>query len=147
VTYRPFTDILSAASSSSARSLLINNSGIDLPGLVPVRLDNAGQLDVIDVSTDAGTLSIVGITEQSIVDSTAGYITTSGKLINISTSFDFGDFVYVSKIGDLTNSIPTVGINGFTNGDFIIRIGTIAQNDTNPLQKDIFIDITVIGQL
>ena len=149
MTYRPFTDIINAAaaSSSSTKTLLVNNSGTTLPALTPVRLNSTGQLDFVDVSSDASVLSIVVITESAVVDWSEGYVITTGKIANITTGFNFGDYIYVSKTGTLTNTYPIVGVSGFIAGDFVIRIGVIAKNDTNPLQKDLFVSLNIIGQL
>lgn len=149
MTYRPFTDIINAAASSSTgiKSLLVNNSGSTIPALTPVRLNSTGQLETIDVSSDASVLSIVGLTESAILDWTQGAVMTQGKLANITTGFNFGDYIYISKTGTLTNTYPVVGSNGFIAGDFAVRIGVIAKNDTNPSQKDLFVSIQIIGQL
>lgn len=149
MTYRPFTDIINAAASSSTgiKSLLVNNSGSTIPALTPVRLNSTGQLETIDVSNDASVLSIVGLTESAILDWAQGSVVVQGKLSNITTGFNFGDYVYISKIGTLTNAYPTIGLNGFIAGDFTVRIGVIAKNDTNPLQKDLFVSVQIIGQL
>ena len=149
MTYRPFTDIITAAASSSSaiRSLLVNNSGTTIPALTPVRLNSTGQLETVDVTSDSSVLSIVGLTELAIADWSEGYVITQGKLANITTGFNFGDYIYVSKTGTLTSSYPIVGAGGFNAGDFVIRVGVIAKNDTNPLQKDIFITMQIIGQL
>jgi hypothetical protein len=55
--------------------------------------------------------------------------------------------VYISKLGTLTNIKPSLGINGFGEGDFIIKIGMIAQNADNVLNKDLLVGIQVMGQL
>ena len=149
MTYRPFTDIINAAASSSTaiRSLLVNNTGSTIPALAPVRLNSTGQLEIVDVSDESSVLSIVGLTEEAIDDWTQGNIITQGKIPNITTGFNFGDYIYVSKTGTLTNSYPIVGANDFNAGDFVVRVGVIAKNDTNPLQKDIFISLQIVGQL
>jgi len=101
LTYRPFTDIINAAASSSTgiKSLLVNNSGSTIPALTPVRLNSTGQLETIDVSNDTSVLSIVGLTEAAILDWTQGAVMTQGKLSNITTGFNFGDYIYISKAG------------------------------------------------
>lgn len=149
MTYRPFTDIINAAASSSSavRSTLVNNTGTTIPALTPVRLNSTGQLELIDVTTDSSVLSIVGVTEFAIADWSEGSVITQGKVSNISTGFSFGDYIYISKAGTLTNAYPVVGNNGFVAGDFVVRVGVIAKNDTNPLQKDIFITLQIVGQL
>lgn len=149
MTYRPYTDIVNVAASqvSAIRSLLVNNSGSAIPALIPVRLNSTGQLETIDVSSESSVMSIVGVTEQIIADWTEGYVITQGKHENITTGFNFGDYIYVSKTGTLTNVYPTVGVAGFIAGDFAIRVGVIAKNDTFPLQKDVFISLAIIGQL
>lgn len=149
MTYRPFTVIISQATSSSTtnKSTLKNNSGLTINALAPVRIDVNGDIDTIDVSVESEALTAIGITESSILNGSSGPVVTTGKIENIVTSFGFGDYIYVSKTGELTNVGPSEGIGGFVAGDFIIRVGVIAKNQSNPLNKDLLVNFNIVGQI
>jgi hypothetical protein len=55
--------------------------------------------------------------------------------------------MYIDKTGNLTDIKPSIGVNSFIAGDFVISVGVIAKNATNPANKDLVISIDVIGQL
>lgn len=143
MTYRPY-DQLTAAGISDQRT---NVSGVSMPKGTPVRQTTAGDMDFVDVSIEAHAFACSGITQSSVPNLSAGPVLTSGRLTNITTSFVFGDPVYVSKIGGLTNVKPERGVDGFVAGDFIIAIGVIGKNADNPANKDIILNIGLVGQV
>jgi len=134
-------------SASSLTATLINNTGSTLAEKTPVRINTNGWLDTIDVSTDSGALTIVGLTDGSITHGNTGEVLLSGCLKNVITAFSFGDVLYVSKTGDITNVKPDIGVSGFIAGDFVIKLGIISRNISNPVNKDFIINITIVGQL
>jgi hypothetical protein len=146
MTYRPYAAISSLVDSSRVRSYLLNNSGLTIQKHAPVRLSTSGDLSVIDVSLDAHALGVVGIASDVINNGDYGYAITHGKVEDVS-SFNFGDFIYVSKTGGLTNILPSEGVGGFTSGDWVIKVGVIGKNKDNPLLMDLFINFQIIGQL
>lgn len=140
--YRPY-DKITTGGVSDQRT---NNTGQTLVQATPVRINTAGTLDTIDVSND-NSRSIVGVVATSISDGATGEIIGSGKITNVSVPGTFGDTVYVSKAGALTNIPPTEGQDSFVSGDFVIAVGVIAKNIDNPLQKDLILNIEVHGIL
>lgn len=149
MSYRPYQAIINEASGNSnrIRSNLRNDSGSTIPKLTPVCLNTSGKLKLIDVAVQNDALKFVGITENDIPNASFGNIVTNGKIENITTSFDFGDYVYVSKAGGLTNILPSEGVDGFVSEDYVLRVGVISQNETNPLNKDLIINMTIVGQV
>ena len=115
--------------------------------LAPVAVDSVGFMKVIDTSLEADSVKATGILKSNTVDQDYGEVVTSGKIENIATSLNFGDYVYVSKAGDLTNVFPSIGVNSFISSDYVIRVGVIAKNQANPANKDLLISITLVGQL
>ena len=143
MTYRPY-DQITAVGLSDQRA---NSSGVPMPRATPVRMRPDGDMDFIDVSVETHAFAASGITSEIIQNLSTGPVLTSGRLANVITSFDFGDPVYVSKAGDLTNVKPSLGVGGFISGDFIIAIGVIGKNADNPANKDIILNIGLVGQL
>lgn len=149
MTYRPFNIIIqqAAASSSATSSALINSSGSTIAALTPIRVDNNGDMRMIDVSLETSALSVAGLTIATTPHMSTGEVITQGRLTDITIGFAVGDYVYVSKSGTLTNVLPTNGANGFVDGDFIIRIGVVAKNELDSNKKDLFVNISVAGQM
>lgn len=143
MSFRPYNQ-LAATSIADKRT---NNTGTSIPAGTPVRINASGELDFVDVSVEAQALSIVGVASQSIPNNGNGNFSNSGKIENINSLADFGDIIYVSKSGTLTNSKPSVGVSGFQSGDFIISVGVIAKNEENPSLKDLVINVNIVGQL
>jgi hypothetical protein len=125
---------------------LINGNANALPALMPVYSDTSGDANVINVSTDSA-LAIVGLTKTSITAGARGKIITSGKLTDIGSSWGFGSVLFVSKTGGITSNKPDVGIEGFTNGDYVIKLGVVTKNAENPSLRDLILNIQIIGQL
>jgi hypothetical protein len=146
MTYRPYAAIISAIQSSNLKSNLLNNSGLTIQKHQPVRINSNGDMSVIDVSLDAHALGAIGMAEDITVTGAYGYVITHGKAEDI-TGFNLGDFMYVSKTGGLTSSLPSEGVDGFVAGDWVIRVGVIGKNEDDPLLKDLFINFQIIGQL
>ena len=57
------------------------------------------------------------------------------------------DVLYVSKTGGVTNVKPSIGVDGFTAGDVIIRLGVVSKNRDNPSNKDLIVNVAIIGVL
>jgi hypothetical protein len=126
----------------------MNNTGVLLTRLTPVYSDAAGNIGKVDVSMDAKSMPKVGVLPQDIAALATGNVMMSGRLRNISYSgISFGDVVYVSKTGSLTNVRPSFGVGGFTGGDLVIMVGVIAKNDTNPTLYDILVNAQIVGRL
>jgi len=147
--YTPLSVIIAASASSiqSTQTTLSNTSGSSIAALTPVRVDSNGKIQLIDVSTEISALSVVGITQASIANNSSGNVITQGRILDVTTSFTAGDYIYVSKTGTLTNVLPTNGLNGFVDGDFIVRIGVVAKNEIDINKKDLFISLSITGQM
>lgn len=149
MTYRPFNVLIQQASTATyaTSTSIVNASGSTISALTPVRVNSLGQMQTIDVAVDTSALSIVGLTGADVINGASGSVITQGRLLDVTTSFAVGDYAYVSKTGTLTNVLPTIGVNGFLAGDFVIRVGVIAKNELDGNKKDIFVGISIVGQL
>lgn len=145
MTYNPTARGIPSLARAASR-LLANNTGNTVAKATPVRLSATGLLP-IDVSNESQANAIAGLTKIDITNLSIGEVVSSGILENISTSAGIGDIMYVSKSGDLTNIKPSIGVNSFVTGDWVIRVGAIAKNNDNPVQKDILVNIQIVGEL
>jgi hypothetical protein len=150
MTYRPYSAIIAAAQATSTKlSLnLYNNSGYSITALQPVApVAGTGEIQPVDISNGSSSFRVLGLTSAAIPNGDYGDVVTHGRIQNISTPFSFGDFVYVAKDGTLTNVEPSYGTNGFTDGDYSIKVGMIVKNKDNPSQKDLIVNIEYGGAL
>jgi len=149
MTYRPYAAIIAEAQASgtSLEVDLENQSGSSIALLQPVASDGGGRIKAIDVSSEADTFKALGLATEAIPNGDHGDVITHGRLLNVTTIYTFGDYLYVSKTGGLTNILPSAGVNGFVEGDFIVRVGLIVRNRANPAQKDIIVQIERGGQV
>lgn len=134
------------------KQILKNNSGSSIDSVVPVFVNTSGDMVPVDVSNETKSLNIAGVTVSAIISGQSGDITSSGKIENISLGFGFapGDVIWVSKtVGGLTNVPPSLVTDGgaFASGDYIIKVGVVAKNQSNPAQQDLLVNIQVIGQI
>lgn len=123
-----------------------NQTGSLIPKATPVKLTSSG-VGLVDVSVEADVDAFAGVLLVDASIGSTGSIINSGTVENVSTSFAVGSIIYVSKVGTLTNVKPSTGVNGFGEGDFVIKIGMIAQNNDNPSGKDLLVGIQIMGQL
>jgi hypothetical protein len=123
-----------------------NNSGGTLAKATPVRITSTG-INTIDVSSEAEANAIAGIVRADISDLGTGEVVNNGKIEDITTSAAIGDVLYVDKSGGLTNIKPSVGVNSFVALDWVVRVGVVCKNASNPLLKDLLINLQIIGQL
>lgn len=147
---RHITDSLTGGGGGSGEALetsMNNGSGATLTALTPVRGDTSGKANTVDVATEAQAFAIVGITKASISNGSDGTIVIGGRLKNITTSAVFGDKLFVSKTGGVTATKPDIGSGGFVAGDFVIEMGVIVRNNTVITNKDLDVNIRVVGQL
>lgn len=136
-----------ASSSIRMEDTFTNNTGSLISKGTPVRINASGTLELIDVNVEAEVDAVVGITAEDIADSASGYVVFGGRLTEISTAIAVGSAVYISKVGLLTSTKPSIGVNGFVAGDYIVRVGTIIVNKDNPANKDFLINISDATQL
>lgn len=128
-------------------STIENNTGSTIIKATPVRLNSFGDVETIDVAVEDEALAVIGITSEDIGDGASGTIVTAGKVVDITTTATFDDLMYVSKSGTLTNVKPDIGVSGFVAGDFVVAVGVIAKNESNPVNKDLIVNVQIIGQL
>lgn len=123
-----------------------NSTGSTIAILTPVR-SSAGAIDLIDPSNEVHIKKILGVTRTAILHANAGPVVLQGLIENISTGFAVDDPIYMSKTGTLTNVVPDIGVASFVAGDFVVKLGQITRNSDNPSNKDLNVDIEIIGQL
>lgn len=143
MSFRPY----SALTSSGVLDGRSNNTGVSINKGVPVRINSSGELAFVNVSVENEILNIAGVSAETILDGSKGDIISSGKIEDITTSYALGDVLYISKTGGLTNAKPSIGTEGFVAGDFVILIGVVAKNESNPALKDLIVFIQRVGQL
>lgn len=141
-------DLISGSGSGAAVELdMLNDSGSAIAAGTPVRINATGGISPLDPSVEAEALAVVGITKASINNGEQGVVVAHGKIENITTTAALNDRLYVSATGGITESQPDIGIGGFLAGDFVISLGVVSKNLTNPANKDLIINIEIIGQL
>ncbi len=145
MSYNPFERGSMSPSIAIARTD-VYESGDELLKGTPVKVTSDG-IDLIDVSLEADVDALAGVISEDVSDEDNASVVQSGTIFNITTGVSVGSSVYVSKLGVLTDSKPQIGVNGFAEGDFVIKIGTIAKNNDNPSNKDLLVLIQIMGQL
>lgn len=148
----PDSNITQAIESVSAITKLsvqmANTSGVSIPQFYPVYIDTSGDASKVDVSIEVNAKAVVGIAATTIPNLSSGEIITYGVVPNIG-AFNFGDILYISKTGALTNVVPDIGLGSpvFVAGDFVVKIGVVMKNSVIPTQKDLVLSVQVMGQL
>ena len=113
-----------------------------------VRQDTSGYLFAgINAKIESQATSIIGVVPNTIPSQTLGDVILKGRIVNIGTSFSVNDVIYLGVSGACTHTPPEIGVGGFEAGDFVVEIGRVSKNADNPTQKDLLVDIKVIGQL
>jgi hypothetical protein len=147
MSYSPlFRGRISTAPTTSVESTFMNGSGVTLDALMPVCSNTSGDIVKVDVSDESKALSVIGFTAEEILAGDSGRVIVSGRIIDVVLALAFGP-LYISKTGVLTDVKPSVGVGGFDTGDFMVRIGVLVKNESNPLKKDIVLNIVPVGQL
>lgn len=134
-------------STSKVGDSYLNDSGSVIPKLYPVSVKNTGGIKATAADVEAEALGCIGLAENAINIAASGSIVSYGRLANSGTSYAVADVVYLSKSGGITNIKPSVGVSGFVAGDWVVKVGVVAVNLTNPAAKDILVNVSVIGQL
>jgi len=132
----------------ATKATLLNNTGSTFPKAKPVSINTSGEIQAVDVTTEANAMATVGVAEDAIVNTASGGVITNGLVTNIATSFAFGNAIFIAPSGNLTNIYPSIGnADGFLAGDFVIRVGVISKNSVTPANKDLIVCVSVVGQL
>lgn len=143
MTYRPYNVL----KSSGIQLNYTNNSGSPISKGTPVCQKSSGLIDFINVSVESDVFSFIGVAGSDISNLLKGPVSTNGRVEDVTVTGSFGDPLYVSKTGGLTTTKPEIGVDGFVASDFVLRVGVIAKNETNPILKDVILDIQLVGQL
>lgn len=146
MSYNPLAAIPPEAVKANARPG-VNSTGSTITKGTPVRITPSGTLALIDPSVESQVDGLAGLVKNNVLDGDSVDVISAGTIENITTTASVGDTVYMSKTGGITNIKPSIGVGGFVAGDWIVRLGVIAKNQTNPLLKDIIVNIQFIGQL
>jgi len=150
MTYRPYNIIIqeAQATAGAVRYTLTNSSGSPIPSLRPVSSSASGEIKPCLPNNETDSLSIIGVTEESILNATEGSVMALGRILNVSSlGFSLNDNIYVNKIGQLSNIIPDIDVDSFVETDFVIYIGKIIKNQSNPLEQDLLVNPKLLGQL
>lgn len=126
---------------------ITNLTGTTLLKFTPVYIHSDGTYKRINVSIEAQALGCVGVVSEDINDTSTGKLAYNGTIENVTTAADFGDILFVDKTGGITNVKPSIGLGGFIADDFVVQIGIIAKNIDTPANKDLVLNVQVIGQL
>ena len=127
---------------------LVNNSGGTIPALSPVSLSSSdGSIHVTNPSLLQDAETFQGITPEAILNGQSGAVVVSGRIANVTTAIAVGSPLWVSLAGSIQSTAPDYGVTGFAIGDFIIKVGALAQNPTNPSQIDLIVNSSLRGQL
>lgn len=155
MSYRPYDTIIQetldlippAAEAGSVKIVYVNSTGSILTALQVISINTGtGNLQLASVSSENTILSGLGLTEAAVPIGDEASIVHKGQIKNVTTSLTYGA-VFLNKDGTLTNTQPNIGINGFIEGDFVLKVGVIIKNKDNPLNKDFIVDFSIVGQL
>lgn len=148
MTYSPnFRGNSARGSSRQCQTNYQSGSGSTMSKGVPVSVNAFGQVTPTDVSDETSVEGIVGLLSADLPTAASGGVISDGRVEDVTTSFVYGDPVYVAKAGGLTNTRPSIGVGSFVTGDFVIFLGVVVQNEFNPAKKDIQLMISIVGQL
>jgi len=148
IKFKELEDAIAAGGSGSVtESAVTNNSGGTLLALTPVRSDSVKGMDSVDVAIEAEIKAILGVLKADTNNGVQGTIVNNGRIENITTGIAVDTSVYLSKSGGITSTPPDIGVGGFLAGDFVILLGVITTNESNPSNKDFVVNIQLIGQL
>lgn len=126
----------------------INNSGSTIAAGAPVAVDTSSNLVLVDVSDETTVKAMVGYAPLAILNLASGSVVSNGRLENIVTGFAVGTPVWVGATpGTFTDVEPDVSAFGWSAGMFVIFVGVVVKNETNPSNQDIQLFTQIIGQL
>lgn len=118
-----------------------------IPVNTAIAVDTSGSATRVDVGDEASAMGTLGIAMDAVLPGSNARIVTAGKIENVDIDGNLGDVVYVDKNGSLTTIKPSIGVNDFDVGDFIVRAGVVIANINQPSNKDISVNVQIVGQL
>lgn len=146
--YSPlFTGAASKAPSRGTQSNYTNATGSTITKGSVLSVNTSGQSVLIDVSDETSALGLLGLAAIATPDGASGGVTSSGRLEDIGSFFSVGSAIYVGTNGQMTDHQPIVGQRGFSEGDFVIFLGVVVQNEFDNTKYDIQLLIQLVGQL
>jgi hypothetical protein len=147
MTYSPSFTGSTGAASKVIQTTFTSGTGLTLSKATPVSINASSQIIAIDVSSETSVYRLVGLCGADIAGAATGNVVDTGRLENVILGYSVGDPLYVSKSGFLTNVKPDIGVGGFLSGDWVIFVGLLIKNDSDPLKKDIKLMLSIVGQL
>lgn len=120
-----------------------NVSGSTFSKGQPISVDlSSGNIDNVDIMSESAA-SAFAVCLEEILPTNKGMVTQLGRIEDIENyvACNFGDTLYISELGGLTPIAPT------TSGAMLIEIGIVVKNQTDPLKKDLIVNIDLRGQL
>jgi hypothetical protein len=139
--------LLYSPASAMIKSPFTNQSGSTISAMSCVSIDSSGYIKKTNPTIQTDSEKAIGITLSAINNGASGYVFLGGRLENVTLSASLGDRLWVALDGSLTGTTPEIGSNGFVAGNYVIRLGSVASNNTNPTNKDIILVIQLVGQL
>jgi hypothetical protein len=125
-----------------------NTTGSTISKGAVVSVDGAGELILTDVSISTRATKVLGVASENILSGNSGLICVNGKIDNLTTSLGFGDRAFLSSTaGALTATVPSIGVDGFVSGDYVISVGLIIQDPSTPGQKNLVVNMDIVGTL
>jgi hypothetical protein len=154
MSYSPnFVGANAKGSSRSLQTSYQNGEAYSLTQGMPVCVNTVGNMVHVDVTSDANVAGIVGVVAPvSVVTGAVGEVMDIGRLENFTTSFSCGDAIYINTDGTLMNVRPDIGVQygtatAFAEGDYVVFVGVIVQNQYNTQLLDLKVYMDVVGQL
>lgn len=132
-----------SGSGDSLQTNYTNSSGVLVQALTPVDING----NLINVSNESSVFSIAGVTNEAAADAVTSTLTISGLIKNVTTAFNVGDVLYLNTDGSLTSLQPDIGVGFFLEGDFVVKVAKVLENQDNPSNKDLLVNINIVGQL
>jgi hypothetical protein len=140
------TQTITTGAASALTASYVNGTGSTLAAFIPVSANSAG-LIATDVTSEALANACLGLTSASTLNGANAAVTTHGQMLNVTITGAAGEAIYVGVGGTLTNTEPSVGVNGFQPGYFVIKVGTLIKNQSNSAHLDLIVNVQLIGQL
>jgi hypothetical protein len=148
MSYSPNSFSPQTATASAVVTDYTNASAINaIPQGQACSINSSGLIVPLDVSSQPSWQGFVGYAQVRIPTSTLGPIIANGRLQNFTTALPVGTALYVGTDGNPTNIVPSVGVNGFVEGDMVIFMGVLVSNEANGSEIDIALFTQLIGTL